>query len=359
MKRSLIIMGLFAAALQFGCSAKQEEEEEVKYLVTSPIRKDTVITKDYVCQIHSISHIELRAQERGFLQQIFVDEGQYVKQGQLLFQIMPKLYEAEFQMAQAEAEYAEIEYRNTKMLADSNIVSKNQLALVKAKLDKANAELALAKVHLGFTEIHAPFSGIIDKFHVRLGSLIDEGDLLTNLSDNSHMWVYFNVSEAEYLDYKAKVEKDSSIKVSLMMANNKLFDYPGVVETIEADFNNETGNVAFRATFPNPKGLLRHGETGNILMEIPYENAMIIPQKATFEILDKKYVYVVDEKGVVKSREIKIGAELEDLYIISGGLADGEKILLEGIRKVRDDQQITYDYQKPEDVIYNLKVYAE
>jgi len=341
------------------CGAHHEEEEEVDYLVTSPIIKDTLITRDYVCQIHAISHIEVRAQEKGFLQEIFVDEGQFVHKDQLLFRIMPKLYEAELKMAEAEAEYARIEYFNTKLLADSNIVSKNQLALVKAKLDKANAELALAQVHLGFTDIRAPFDGLIDRFQARLGSLIEEGDLLTNLSDNSKMWVYFNVSEVEYLDYKSKAETDSTIRVKLMMANNNLFPYPGEVEAITADFNNETGNVAFRATFPNPKGLLRHGETGNVLMEIPYQHAMLIPQKASFEILDKRYVYVVDQAGVVKSREIKIGAELEDLYIVTDGLKADEQILLEGIRKVRDGQEIAYHYDKPENVIYDLKVYAE
>jgi membrane fusion protein, multidrug efflux system len=343
-----------------GChSAEHPQEEIAKFLVTSPVRMDTSITEDYVCQIRSIRHIELRAQEKGYLQKIFVDEGQFVKKGQLLFQIMPKLYEAEMQKAQAELNFAEIEYQNTKSLADSNVVAPNELAMAKAKLDEAKAELTLAQVHLGFTKIRAPFDGIIDRLEVRPGSLVDEGELLTNLSDNSKMWVYFNVPEAEYLDYKTKVKQDSTINVKLLMANNKLFDYPGVIETIEADFNNETGNIAFRATFPNPDALLRHGQTGTIKMAVPMENTLIMPQKATFEILEKKYVFVVDDNNIVRSREITIGAEMEDLYAVTAGLVDGEKILLEGLRKVRDNDKITYDYQDPESVISNLKVYAE
>ena len=233
------------------------------------------------------------------------------------------------------------------------------LAMAKAKLDKANAELALAQVHLGFTKIRAPFDGIIDRLEVRLGSLVDEGELLTNLSDNSKMWVYFNVPEAEYLDYKTKVKPDSTIKVRLLMANNKLFRHHGVVETIEADFNNETGNIAFRATFPNPDGLLRHGQTGTIKMAVPMENTLIMPRKATFEILEKKYVFVVDDNNTVRTREVTIGAEMEDLYAITAGLDECEKILLEGLRKVRDNDKISYDYQDPESVISHLKVYAE
>src|SRR6185369_12283190 len=111
--------------------------------------------------------------------------------------------------------FAEIEYQNTKSLADSNVVSKNELALAKAKLDKAKAEQSLAQTHLQFTEIRAPFDGIMDHFYVRLGSLVNEGDLLTTLSDNSKMWVYFNVPEAEYLDYKINTKKDSLVKVNL------------------------------------------------------------------------------------------------------------------------------------------------
>lgn len=345
-----------------GCQSEKEhheKESETRFLVTSPVSMDTSITKEYVCQIHSIRHIEIRSQERGYLQKIFIDEGQSVKEGKQLFQIMPTLYNAELKRSEAEARLAEIEYRNTKSLADSNIVSKNELAMAQAKVDKAQAELNLAQVHLAFTAIKAPFDGMVDRFHARQGSLIDEGELLTSLSDNSHMWVYFNVPEAEYLEYKTKVKKDSIIQVSLLMANNKLFAHMGKVETIEADFNNETGNIAFRATFPNPNGLLRHGETGNILMEVPLKDVLIIPQKATFEILEKKFVYVLDENNVVHSREIVIGAEMEDLYAISSGLTKSDKILLEGLRKVQDNDKINFEYKEPVTVLASLKLYAE
>ena len=188
MKRTLMVISLCALLFHTGCESKKEEkEEEVKFLVTSPLQKDTLVTKEYVAQIHAISHIELRALEKGYLQKIYVDEGQSVKQGQLMFQIMPMIYEAETQKAQAEANFAEIEYKNTKSLADSNVVSKNELALGKAKFDKAKAELGLAQAHLGFTQIRAPFNGIMDHFQGRLGSLVNEGDLLTTLSENSKM----------------------------------------------------------------------------------------------------------------------------------------------------------------------------
>ncbi len=360
MRKILIFAALCALLSQTSCKFKTEEkEEESKFLVTSPLKKDTLITREYVAQIHAISHIELRALERGYLQDIYVDEGQHVKKGQLMFKIMPLLYQAELQKSKAEAQYAEIEYLNTKKLSDSNIVSPNELALAKAKLDKAKAEVSLAQTHLQFTEIRAPFDGIMDHFQVRLGSLVNEGDLLTTLSDNSQMWVYFNVPEAEYLNYKTNVTTENLLRVNLLMANGQVFEYPGEVKTIEADFNNETGNIAFRATFPNQKGLLRHGETGNIQMSVPLKNAIIIPQKSTFEILEKRYVFVVDKDNVVRQREINIEAELPDLYVIKSGLKENERILLEGIRKVSDNQKIEYEYEEPQKVISHLNVYVE
>jgi membrane fusion protein (multidrug efflux system) len=361
MKRVLVLIGLTVVLFYSSCKSSKEEEREAetRFLVTSPLRTDTANTKEYVCQIHSIRHIELRSQERGYLEEIFVDEGQFVKKGQLLFQIMPRLYNAEFQKAEAETDLAKIEYLNTKALADSNVVSVNELAMAKAKYDRAKAELALAQVHLGFTQIRAPFDGIIDRFHVRPGSLIDEGDLLTTLSDNSKMWVYFNVPEAEYLDYKVNFKRDSLMNVQLLMANNKLFQHNGVVETIEAEFNNETGNIPFRATFQNPKGLLRHGETGNIIMRVPLKQALLIPQKATFEVLDKRYVFVVDEHNTIRSRAIEVGAEMPHVFVVEDGLEEHDKILLEGLRLVREKDEIAYDFVQPSEAIADLELYAE
>lgn len=359
-----LLLSMCAVLGNSACSTKaaekeDEKETEVSYLVTSPLRKDTTVTKDYVCQIHAIQHIEMRALEKGYLQKIYVDEGQSVRQGQSMFQIMPLIYNAELQKSQAEANYVGIEYQNTKQLADSNIVSKNELALAKAKFDKVKADVSLAKTHLQFTSIKAPFNGIMDHFQVRQGSLVNEGDLLTTLSDNSKMWVYFNVPEAEYLNFKTHPNQDNMKNVSLVMANDDIFQYPGVVQTIEADFNNETGNIAFRATFPNPKGLLRHGETGNIRMTVPLKNALIIPQKATFEVLEKKYVYVVDKNNVIRSREITIAAEMPHIFAIKSGLNKDDRILLEGLRQVKENEKIHVKFEQPEAVISHLSLYAE
>jgi len=361
MKRFIYATLVIGVALISACNAKEEpKKESTVFQVTSPLQTDTLVLKEYVAQIQSINHIELRSQERGYLQKIFVDEGQFVKKGQMMFKIMPTLFQAEMQKAKAELNFAEIEYSNTKSLADNNIVSPNELALSKAKLNKAKAELALAQTHLDFTEIKAPFDGIMDRFHTRLGSLIDEGELLTTLSDNSKMWVYFNVPEAEYLNYIQKAKSSGAVKLQLQMANKAIFDQLGVVETIEADFNNETGNIAFRATFPNPKRILRHGETGNILMPVPLKNAILIPQKSSFEVLDKKYVFVLDKNNIIHSKQITVEAEMPHLYVVSEGLNSGDKILLDGLRKVKNGDKISCEFADPKKVFAELhELHAE
>ncbi|WP_333600596.1 efflux RND transporter periplasmic adaptor subunit [Flavobacterium sp.] len=360
MMRNVIFTGLLALLCLTSCTTKKEEKEETgKFTVTNAAVIDTSFTKEYVSQIHSVRNIEIRAQEKGYLQNIYVDEGQYVKAGQVLFRIMPQLYEAELQRAEAEAKAASIELQNAKTLADKNVVSKNEQAMAQAKLEQAKAEVAMAKLHLSFTEIRAPFAGTIDRIPKKLGSLIDEGELLTSLSDNSEMFAYFNVSEPEYLQYQTDVKDRGENKVSLLLANNELLKYKGNVEVIESEFDSETGNIAFRAKFPNPDKLLKNGETGKVLMTVPVKNALIIPQKATYEIQDKMYVFVVDSNNTLKSREITITGEIPDLYVVKSGISATDKILLEGVQKAKDDDKINFVYQKPDEVIANLKLKAE
>lgn len=350
-------VAVIGAILFFHFHHGEEEKIEAEFPVTNPWHETLEIKKEYVAQIRAVQHIELRSLEKGYLQNIYVDEGQFIRKGQKMFQIMPLLLQAELKKATAEYQLAKIEYDNTLLLHKKNVVSANELALTKARLDKAHAEMELANAHLQFTTVKAPFDGIMDRFRVRLGSLVDEGELLTTLSDNSKMWLYFNVSEADYLDYMEHSKKsDEKIPVELRLANGDLFQYTGKIDTIEADFNNEVGNVAFRATFPNPQQLLRHGETGTVLLTKKYENALVIPQKATFEVLDKKFVYVVDEEGKVRSQQISIAAEVPHLFIIASGVSVSDKILLEGLGKVHIGDTIKTEEQDRETVKQGLKL---
>ena len=345
-----------------GEHSEGEHHAAHKILVTSPVRKDVISTQQYVCQIHSRRHIEVRALEGGYLESIPVKEGQSVKRGDLMFKILPVLLEAKLDADLAEARLAEIELKNTQKLFQQNIESDQAVALAQARLAKAQAMVELAQAELNFTNVKAPFDGIVDRLHEQQGSLISEGDVLTTLSDNDVMWVYFNVPEARYLEYKAELDADkdeADLNIELKLANHRNFQHTGNIGAIEADFNNETGNIAFRADFPNPDGLLRHGQTGTVLINRTLKNAIVIPQRATYEILAKRYAYVVGEDGVVHQRDITIQTELDDIFVIEEGLEEGDRIVLEGIRQVRDGDKVEYEFRDPAEVLGNLKNHAE
>ncbi|TWT51139.1 Efflux pump periplasmic linker BepD precursor [Rubripirellula amarantea] len=342
--------------------AAGEHHAQHKIVVTNPVSKDVTLTQQYVCQIHSRRHIEICALEGGYLNEIGVGEGQSVKRGQSLFRILPTLLEAKLEADRAEASLAQVEYDNTQSLVQQNIVSPQELKLANAKLAKAMANVKLAQAEMNFADIKAPFDGIVDRLHEQEGSLIEEGAMLTTMSDNSVMWVYFNVPEARYLEYQTALgggEDQSRLNVQLKLANHKIFEQPGRIGAIEADFDSETGNIAFRADFPNPNGLLRHGQTGTVQIHKIEKDAIVIPQRATFEILAKKYAYVVDADNVVHQREITIKNEKDDIFIIENGLSAGDRIVLEGIRQVRDGERFQFEFVQGEAVLANLKYHAE
>jgi membrane fusion protein (multidrug efflux system) len=339
---------------------EQTHQEQRKIVVTSPMARDVIVTQPYVCQIHSRRHIDVCALEGGYLEEILVKEGQAVKKGDLMFKIVPTLYQAKLDAELAEAQLAQLELNYSKALSEKRIVSPNEVALLQAKMAKAQAKAKLAGAELNFTNVRAPFDGIVDRLHEQLGSLIKEGDVLTTLSDNSVMWVYFNVPEARYLEYMADLNQHKEgERIELVLANGSTFPQTGKIGAIEAKFNNETGNIPFRADFPNPHGLLRHGQTGTVLIHRTLPNATVIPQRATFEILDNLYVWVVGEDHVVHQRPITIERELEDIYVIESGLDVKDKIVLEGVRHVRDGEKVEYEFQKPEEALTHQKYHAE
>jgi membrane fusion protein, multidrug efflux system len=339
---------------------EEHHEEQRKVVATSPEAKSVTIIQPYVCQIHSQRHINVCALENGYLGEIAVKEGQAVKKGDVMFKVVPILYQARLDAELAEAKLAQLEFEYTKKLAAQNVVSQNEVALLGAKLAKAQAKAQLAGAELNFTHVRAPFDGIVDRLHQQLGSLVKEGDMLTTLSDNSLMWVYFNVPEARYLEYMASLNHDKEDQgIELMLADGNKFKQVGKIGAIEAKFNNETGNIPFRADFQNPDRLLRHGQTGTVVIRHMLKDAIVIPQRATFEILDKRYVYVVGKDNVVHQREIGVQYEMDDIFVMKKGLGVGDRIVLEGMRQVRDGEKVEYEFRRPELVMTNLKNKAE
>lgn len=341
------------------CSTENKKNESVEtFLTTSPIMLDTSYTVEYAADIHSIQNVEIRTKVKGHLENIYVDEGDAVKAGQLLFSINKDAFKLELLKAQANLKSAiaqlkidQLELENVKKLYEKNIVSKTEYDKAAAMLDAANAKIEeakseeqVAKLHLSYAEIRAPFDGIIDRIPYKKGSMIDEGSLLTTISNNKEVFAYFNVSEKEYLNIrsqKASIEKN---KITLLLANNQPHQYKGSIETIDGEFDKNTGNIAFRAKFANPDILLRHGSSGKVQHINELEKALVIPQKSTFEIQDKYYVYVVDANNTIKAKNITVKQRLPHLFVIENNLSVNDKIVYEGIQNVKDGDQIKGEF---------------
>jgi RND family efflux transporter MFP subunit len=361
---------LFLALNSVFISCKNEEEKitsQEKFPVINPVQIDTTYNKEYVAEIQSIQNVELRAKFKGFIDKIYVDEGQTVQAGQTLFTLNNSEYKLEILKTQAqqkaaisELKQAEVEFKNTKTLVEKNIVSSSELSMLKAKvealqanIEEANANIATANLNLSFTNIKAPFTGVINRIPNKLGSLVEEGTLLTTISNNKEVFAYFNVSEKEFLDFKENDEANKKTSVSLLLANNKLLPQNGKIETILSELDNSSGTIAFRARFSNPNNLLQHGSSAKVVLPVAVKNAIIIPQKTTFEVQDKLYVFVVDANNKVAQREITIASRMPNLYVVASGLTANDKIIYEGIQNVKQGIQII-----PQDVSFQ-KVIAQ
>ena len=359
MKSKMLLLALGVVLMANGCKSRDNnKEEETIYSVSTPEQTNTSISKDYVAQIQSLKNIEIRAQQHGLLQEVLVEEGQTVKAGQVLFRLTPMGSAEEVDKAKAEVEQARIELENVTTLAAGNVVSKNAKAMARAKLDAAVADLRLSQLHLKMSTIRAPFSGIIDRIPKKKGSIVEEGDLLTSLSDNSSVYAYFNLSEPEYLDYQSHAVERQKDPLDLILANGASLGKPGFIQNIGGEFNNETGSISLRAKFPNSNGLLRNGQTGKVRMTIPVTKALLIPQKSTYEVQDKTYVFVVDNKNVVHARAITIAYEMPGVFVISQGLGVGEKFIVDGVQKVNDGDKIKISFESPEKVMQSLSLKA-
>lgn len=343
--------------LLFGqrCTSRPESAAVPEtFQVIQPLIKDTVYLREYVADIQSVQNTEIRAKAGGYLETIHVDEGEFVAAGQPLFTISRKQYEQEVLQAEAavtsavaETKAAEVELKNTRALVEKNIVSQSELELAQAKVEALKARTAEARAHeanarleLSFAQIRAPFAGYINRIPNKAGSLIVEGSLLTTISNNNQMLVYFNVSEREYLDYLSTSSEGKPKEVQLLLANGEVYPFAGQVETAESEFDSSTGNIAFRAKFPNPRQLLKHGATGKIQVSVKLKNALLIPQKSVFEIQDKFFVYEVNDSSRVKMTSVTPSYRLPELYVIERGLSAEARVLYEGIQLVTAGERI-------------------
>lgn len=359
---NIFFQGLLVMSLASGCSTRGDSNSGADIPKEVPVYQvqaiDTTLLRDYVADIEAVQNVELRARVQGFLEEILVDEGNYVREGQVLFKTNDEEYKAELAKASAnlesaiaEAKAVEYEVDRLRVMVENNVISESELHVTIAKHNAVLAKIAEAEsaernaaVQLSYTEIKSPFDGIIDRIPLKKGSLINQGNLLTTVSDISAVHVYFYVSEREYLEYIKSDNSSEGNQVQLILADGTVYPHNGQVETMQGEFNANTGTIAFRAKFPNPKRVLKHGATGKVVLTNEIQDAIIVPQKAVFEIQDRNYVYVVNEENTVTMRSFMPKARFSHYYVVEQGIEAGEKLVYEGIQNLRDGMLVNPNY---------------
>lgn len=335
-----------------------------EYPVIAVKTQSTQLFKDYPTKLQGQQTVEIRSKIAGYIEQILVDEGASVRKGQVLFrlnandiQATVRSAEAQVKVAEADVIIAQVNVEKTKPLVEKNIISKFDLQSFEstekskeAQLAQAKANLENAKANLQYTLITSPAEGTIGTFPFKVGSLVSSStaEPLTTVSNTKNMYAYFSFNEKEFLTITKGLEgknlQDKFTKlpgVSLIIADNSVYDKPGRIETASGLIDQQTGAVNVRASFPNPEGLLRSGGSGLVRIPQHVDSAIIIPQKTAYELQGKYFVYVVGSDNKVHNVEIEVlTGNLKDSYVVTSGLKSGENIVFEGIASLRNDTQI-------------------
>jgi membrane fusion protein (multidrug efflux system) len=351
---------LFAVALaapETGCERRAQATNEVStveaYPVASPTMSDATVRREYVAEVRAVRYAEVRARVRGIVEEVTVDEGAHVEAGQHLFSIGALHLEQDWAAARAaraatdaDLQAARLDEANTKLLFDKNVVSAAPLGKAQAKVQALEARLAelragarRAKVRLDYARIEAPFSGTINRIPNKVGSAVAEEELLTTIADTSQLYVYFRLSERDYLQQRAALETGERT-VRLKLADGSMLDVRGVIDAAANEFDSETGTLALRARFENEKGLVKHGSSAKIVLETTIPGAILVPQASTFEVQGDLFVYVVDDSNVVHAQKIVAKARLDHHFVVESGLTLDDRFVLEGAQKLRDGDRI-------------------
>lgn len=356
MKSNLLFTGsaLVAIALTItGCKKEQQQAQQVPELAVMTVAtSDATLNTGYPCTLQGENDVEIRPQATGFLTKVYVKEGQHVSAGQVLFEIDKVQLQAAVDqaraavaVAQANVNTAQTNANNNKLLLDKGIIgapayqtSVDALNAAKAQLNQTNANLISAQKALSYSVVKAPVSGMVGTIDNKEGTLVSPSTLLTVISNNTKMEALFSITEKELLALtdggKRSVEsaKDAMPQVQLQLADGSIYQYPGTIISISGVLDRTTGSASVRASFPNPDGMLRSGNTGIILIPSTSNGAIQIPQSATFEIQDMKFCYVVGDSAKVHSTPITV-SELNDgkNYIVTSGLNEGDQIVVEGV----------------------------
>jgi len=371
---------LFTLSLLFyACGAKKPDPATVAvtpaYSVFTVKAQTATLKTNYPANLQGEQNIEIRPKIDGYIEKIYVDEGASVKKGQLLYRISAPQYQqdvntatAAISSAEADVSAAELQVKKAKPLVEKEIISKYELESAeytlqarKATLAQAKANLANAKTNLGYTTVTSPVDGVVGSIPYRLGSLINSNTTmpLTTVSNIGNVFAYFSLNEKQLLNFSREYKGntlEAKLKqlppVTLILADGSEYPEKGKVETIGGLINTETGSASFRATFPNPVGLLRSGASATIEIPVTVNDAILVPQRSTYEMQGKHFVYLVNDSNKVISTEIEIMTNAAGQYfVVTNGLKAGDTVVYESTGTLQDSTNIHPDVL-PENKVY-------
>ncbi len=348
------------AILAASCGGRNGDVAEqpamkVDFLSISPVA--STLEKKYPGTIEGAVNVNIKAQVSGYLEQIYVKEGEYVSKGQPLFKIKSDVFQEQVNNSQANLKAnlaaqttAKIELEKLRPLVEGKVVSPLQLETAEAQYESASAQVAQARsalgssrINAGFALIKAPVSGYISRIPNRIGNLVTPNDAapLTTLSDINQVFVYFSMSEADFIAYtKAKKAGDAGNKVQMVMADGKVFDHAGILEMASGSIDQATGTMALKAIFPNPDKILRSGGSARIILSKNASSSIKVPMAGVKDIQDKLFVFVLGDSNQVEMKPIEIAGREGSDYIIQSGLKVGDKIAINSIDNLNHGMKV-------------------
>ncbi|MBP1541786.1 MAG: efflux RND transporter periplasmic adaptor subunit [Prevotella sp.] len=354
MKKIMTLAVVAATLVSCGGGGGRPNFGDNEYPVVTVGTSSADMQTTYPASIKGVQDVEIRPKVQGFLTQINVKEGQVVAAGQVLFVLDNETYQAQVRQAQAsvnavkqQLNTAKLTYENAKQLHANKVIgdyelqtSKNSYEAVQAQLAQAQAALASAQEALSFCYVKSPAAGVVGTLPFKRGALVSGSNVLTTVSNNSSMEVYFSVTEKEAMALSQK-GLESLPAVKLQLADGTIHNHDGKVTKMSGVIDAATGSVQLIAAFANPEKTLKSGGSGTIIVPRTNSAAIIIPQSCVSEVQNKKFVYTVGKDNKVKYTEIKVDAQNDgNNYIVTDGLKTGDKYVTNGITKLSDGMEI-------------------
>lgn len=367
MKKRFFISAIILSIGLLSCNKKKEEQATppvMPYKVINVSKSNTSLLAEYPATLEGITDIDIRAKVDGYIEKIYVQEGQEVKKGQLLFKLETQTADQEASAAKAKVAAAQVEVNRLKPLVERNIISDVQLETAKANLASAKSTYQSILARINYATIKSPVNGIVGTLPLRLGSYVSSqtAEPLTRISDVSTIYAYFSMNEKQQLDitmhsagktFQEKIAKMPA--VNLILSNGIEYEQKGKIETFSGQANTQTGSFNVRASFTNANKLLRSGGSGTIQIPTNLTDVILIPQNATLEMQDKRVVLTVDKENKVKAIPVEVRAVPGGQYfVVDKGLNVNDKILIEGVGIISEGTEI-----KPQLVDYSTIINPE